>query len=91
MLGSHLLSPQLRQRQRRPHRVSNLPSIQVIITKIVSHVDEQGAFFRVGDVQIFDEDCPDFPLLLARQGVEAEGDVDTGDEGFVDVAGTIGG
>ena len=91
MLGSHMLLPQLRQRQRRPDGVSNLPAVQIITTEIVSDVYEQGALFSVRKVQIFDEDGPDLSLLFECQGVETEGDVDAGDEGFVDIARTVGG
>lgn len=91
MLGSHMLLPQLRQRQRCPHSIPNLPPVQLISTEIVSDVDEQGALFSVREVQVFDEDRPDLSLLFACEGVEAQGDVDAGDEGFVDVTGTVGG
>lgn len=66
MLRRHLLPPQLRQRQRRPHRVPNLPPIQLIGAKIISDVDEQRPLLRVREVQIFDENRPDLSLLLAR-------------------------
>ncbi len=66
MLGSHMLLPQLRQRQCRPDRIPNLPPIQVIGTEIVSDIDEQGALFSVREVQVFDEDGPDLSLLFAR-------------------------
>lgn len=91
MLGGQMLLPQLCQRQCCPDRISNLPPVQLIGTEILSHVNKQGALFRVGDLQIFDEDCPDLSLLFTRKGVEAEGNVDTGHKGFVDVAGTVGG
>lgn len=65
MLGSHMLLTQLRQGQRRPDRISNLPPIQIIGAEILSDVVEQGALLGVREVQVFDEDGPDLSLLFA--------------------------
>lgn len=65
MVGSHMLLPQLRQRQRRPDCIPDLPPVQIISTEVIGDVDEQGALFGVREVQVFDEDSPDLSLLFA--------------------------
>ena len=91
MINPHVLVFQLGHRQGGADRVADLPSVEAIVGEFVGDVGEQGAFFVVGDGEVFDEEGPDLPALGRVEFFEADCYVDAGDEGFVDVARAVGG
>ena len=52
---------------------------------------QQRSFLLIGIIQFFDEYRPYFSPLRCVEGLEADGYVDAGLEGLVDVAGAVGG
>lgn len=91
MVDTHMLVFQLGHRQGGADRVADLPAVEAVVGEFVGDVGEQGAFFVVGDGEVFDEEGPDLAAFGQVEFFEADGYVDAGDEGFVDVAWAIGG
>ena len=80
-----------RQRLRRSHRILDLPTIQSMLSEIgVVLFSKRHGLNLLKDTNTLDEELEDCLLCLWREFAVAEGDVDTGLEGFVEGLDAIG-
>lgn len=92
-----MLVPANSQRIRSPRRILDLPSINILLRKLYQPLFLE---FRLSTIQwwysdfdaYFGEECaPDLGFGGLREFLEVEGDVDTGEEGFVECFDAVGG